>query len=215
MIKRSIIAAFGFLALNGCSHPVDTTTIQGLTIDPGIKKKAEKQIERSKDLDIFSESMQVYVNTGEIQSYENDQLTLNTSFGEYKSPFKSFYFWRGDSLTIDGAFGIWGGIGFDITIHDKKATIHHMLSSDDYPSYAYQEKDSLIFRLEVPCTDTKIILSEIPDSSKKQIIYGYVEFKSGSYYASQGSINEVELPRKKMRQHMKLYFKSGFLEMPQ
>jgi hypothetical protein len=64
----------------------------------------------------------------------------------------------------------------------------------------------------VPCTDTKIILSEIPDSTNKQIIYGYVEFKSDHYYASSGSVNGKEiLPRKKLRNNMKLYFKSGYL----
>ena len=89
-----------------------------------------------------------------------------------------------------------------------------MLSSDDFPSYAYNENDSLIFRLEVPCTDTKIILSEIPDSTKKQVIYGYVEFKSSDYFSSSGSADGQEiLPRQKLRNNMKLYFKSGKLEL--
>ena len=88
-----------------------------------------------------------------------------------------------------------------------------MLSSDDFPSYAYKEDDSLIFRLEVPCTETKIVLSEVPDSTKKQIIYGYVEFKSGSYFASHGSDDGPEmLPRLKQGNNMRVYFKCGRLD---
>jgi hypothetical protein len=89
-----------------------------------------------------------------------------------------------------------------------------MLASDDFPSYAYKENDSLIYRLEVPCTETKIILSEIPDSTKKPIVYGYVEFKSNNYYMSSGSADGHEiLPRKKQRANMKIYFKSGKLDL--
>ena len=133
---------------------------------------------------------------------------------EGKAPFKSFYLWKGDTLTIVGVFGLFGGIGFGIDIYKNNATLYHILSSDDFPSYAYKERDSLIYRLEVPCTDTKIVLSEIPDSTKKQVIYGYIEFKSGSYFASSGSADGHEiLPRQKLRNNMKLYFKSGKLNL--
>jgi hypothetical protein len=57
------------------------------------------------------------------------------------------------------------------------------------------------------------VLSEIPDPIKNQIVYGYVEFKSGDYYASSGSADGQEiLPRKKQRANMKIYFKSGHLD---
>ena len=116
-------------------------------------------------------------------------------------------------MGIDGAFGLFGGTGFSIKIIKGKATLYHMLASDEFPSYAYSEKDSLIFRLEIPCTDTKIVLSEIPDKTKKQVIYGYVEFKSGDYYASSGSVDGQEiLPRKKQRANMRIYFKSAHID---
>lgn len=215
-MTRNIITIFIFcLTLTACGQTKSTQNISGLTIDPSIKNEVEKHIETSKDYEMFGDKMQVYLNSGDIQSYENDSLILNSKFGENKAPFKSFYLWQGDTLTIDGAYGLWGGIGFGIEILNNKARLYHMLSSDDYPSYAYKENDSLIFRLEVPCTDTKIVLSEIPDSTKKQIIYGYVEFKSGDYFASTGSTNgEENLPRPKLRNNMKLYFKSGKLELP-
>jgi hypothetical protein len=157
--------------------------------------------------------MQVYFNSGFIESFENGSLIFSSKNQKGKVPFKSFYLWKGDTLTIDGAFGLFGGIGFGIDIYKNNATLYHMLSSDESPAYAYNEKDSLLFRLQVPCTDTKIILSEIPDSTKKQIIYGYIEFKSDNYFVSSGSADGHEiLPRQKLRTNMKLYFKSGKLD---
>ena len=113
-------------------------------------------------------------------------------------------------LLINYNYNFPGELIIFIDIYKNNATLYHMLSSADFPSYAYKENDSLIFRLEVPCSDTRIILSEIPDSTKKQIIYGYVEFKSGNYFASSGSADGQEiLPRQKLRNNMKLYFKSS------
>ena len=179
-MTRNIITIFLFcLTLTACGQTKNSGTIKGLTIDPNIKNEVEKNIESSKELDMFQDKMQVYLNSGFIESFQNDSLIFSSKSQHGKIPFKSFYLWKGDTLAIDGAFGLFGGIGFGIDIYKNNATLYHLLSSDDSPSYAYKENDSLIFRLEVPCTDTKIILSEIPDSTKKQIIYGYIEFKSG------------------------------------
>ena len=212
MTRNFIAISLFCLTLTACGQTKNSSTIKGLIIDPSIKNEVEKHIESSKELDMFKDKMQVYVNSGFIESFQNDSIIFSSSKQESKAPFKSFYLWKADTLTIDGAFGLFGGIGFGIDIYKSNATLYHMLSSDDFPSYAYKENDSLIFRLEVPCTDTKIILSEIPDSTKKQIIYGYIEFKSGSYFASSGSADGHEiLPRLKLRNNMKLYFKSGKL----
>ena len=214
-MTRNIIAIFFFcLTLSACGQAKNSSTVNGLTIDPNIKNEVEKHIETSKEFDAFKDKMPVYGNSILAESYQDDSLIFSSNDIKNKQLFKSFYFWKGDTLTIDGAFGLFGGIGFGIDIYKNNATLYHMLSSDDYPSYAYKENDSLIFRLEVPCTDTKIILSEVPDSTKKQIIYGYVEFKSGNYYASSGSVNGHEiLPRQKLRNNMKIYFKSGYLDL--
>ena len=214
-MTRNITAIFLFcLTLSACGQTKNSETVKGLTIDPSIKNEVEKHIENSKELDMFKDKMQVYLNSGFIESFQNDSLIFSSVKQEGKAAFKSFYLWKGDTLSIDGAFGLFGGVGFSIDINKNKATLYHMLSSDDFPSYAYNENDSLIFRLEVPCTDTKIVLSEIPDSTKKQIIYGYIEFKSGNYFASSGSADGHEiLPRQKLRNNMKLYFKSGKLDL--
>lgn len=214
-MTKNIFPIFIFcLTLTACGQTKDSETIKGLTIDPSIKTEVEKHIETSKEFEMFGDKMQVYLNSGSIESFQNDSLIFSSAKQKWKAPFKSFYLWKGDTLTIDGAFGLFGGVGFGINIYKNNATLYHMLSSDDFESYAYNENDSLIFRLEVPCTETKIVLSEIPDSTKKQIIYGYIEFKSGNYFASSGSVDGHEiLPRLKLRSNMKLYFKSGKLDL--
>jgi hypothetical protein len=214
MVKYlSIILIFGF-TLNSCGQAKRRNAIIGLTINKHIKSEVEKHIANSKEFDAFKDKMQVYANSVFIQSYENDSLTFNSSDTANKQIFKSFYLWQGDTLKIDGAFGLFTGVGFEIVIYKNKAILYHMLSSDDFPTYAYKENDSLKLRLEVPCTETKIILSEIPDSNRRQIIYGYVEFKSKNYYLSNGSVDGKEiLPRKKQRDNMKIYFKSAELNL--
>ena len=186
----------------------------GLTIDPNIKTDVEKNISTSA-FGAGQDQLLIYNNLMLVDFYEDDKLIFTFKDQDKKSTvFKSFYYWKGDTICIDGAFGLFGGTGFSTKITKSNATTYHMLASDEFPSYAYNEKDSLMFRLEVPCTDTKIVLSEIPDSTKNRTIYGYVEFKSGDYFASRGSLDGQEiLPRKKQRANMRIYFKSAKLDL--
>jgi hypothetical protein len=180
------------------------TTQKGFIIDPKIEGEAKKYITNSEfgNLPATFKDL-IYNNRIFAEAFENDSLVLSTmDSSDTKMVFKSFYYWLHDTLGIDGAFGLFMGDGFTIKIVKGHVTLYHMLASDEIPSVAYNEKDSLIFRIEVPCTDTKIILSEIPDSTRKQTVFGYVEFKSGNYYTSTGGT------RTKNRANMKIYFRS-------
>lgn len=211
-MKQIIIIFLFCLVLWSCKETNNTEIIAGLMIDTNIKEEVEKHIESEKELDEVKDKMQLYSNSISSESYQDDILSFTTNEATKKIIFKSFYYWFGDTLSIDGAYGMFGGTGFCIKIIKGKAQVYHLLASDDFPTYAYTEKDSLIYRLEVPCTDTKIILSELPDSAQQQIIYGYVEFKSKDFYSSTGSADGKEdLPRIKSRNNMKIYFKSGYM----
>lgn len=214
MTKYLIIVIIFCSTLYSCGQSTNGKSIGELTIDPNIKTEVEKNITPS-EFGVGQENNLIYNNRMLLDLYENDKLSISLKEQDNKSTvFKSFYFWQDDTLRIDGAFGLFGGTGFSIKIIKEKATLYHMLASDDFPSYAYKEKGSLIFRLEVPCSETKILLSEIPDSIKNQTVYGYVEFKSGDYYASSGSADGKEiLPRKKQRANMRIYFKSVKLDL--
>lgn len=203
----SFIIVFFTLLLFSCKQ----SNSDNFTLDPTIKTDVNEHIKSYENISL-EEIILIYANEMNAEFYENDELIFSTIDEQKYTIFKSFYLWQGDTLIIDGAYGLFGGLGFVIKIINNEVTLYHMLSSDDFPSYAYNEKDSLIFRLEVPCTETKIILSEIPDTINQQIIYGYVEFESENYFSSTGSVNGKEnFPRKKQRVNMKIYFKSGFL----
>jgi hypothetical protein len=208
-----LLIAFGS-TLCSCAQSTKENSISGLVIDPNIKSEVEKNISPS-EFGAGQEIVLIYENRMLLEFYENDKLNFSFTEQDNRSTvFKSFYYWKGDTLGIDGAFGLFGGTGFTVKIVKGKASLYHMLASDDFPSYAYNEKDSLTWRLEIPCTDTKIVLSEIPDSTKKQIVYGFVEFKSGDYYASSGFADGQEiLPRKKQKANMRIYFKSAYIEL--
>lgn len=193
MTKYLIIITTFCSILSARAQKTNDNPTAGLTIDPNIRTEVEKNITIS-EFGAGQDKILIYNNRMLLDFYEDDKLSISFKEQDNKSTvFKSFYYWQGDTLGIDGAFGLFGGTGFSIKIVKGKATLFHMLASDEVPSYAYNQKDSLIFRLEVPCTNTKIILSEIPDATKNKVIYGYVEFKSGDYYSSS---DEVNIPTK-------------------
>ena len=215
MIRFSTFTLICLLVIFTSYIPANNqSSIEGIIIDPTIKDSVEKLITKSEFE--FNEQSQISVYNNKVfaEIFENDKLAVSTYDNPPSLVFKSFYYLKTDSLFIDGAFGLFTGMGFTISIANKKATLAHMLTSDETPGYAYNEKSALLFRINVPCIDTKIILSELPDPAKKTTIYGYVEFKSKDYYSSSGSADGKEiLPRSKNRANMKIYFKSNFLPL--
>jgi hypothetical protein len=185
--------------------------VDGLVIDPSIREEVERRTGNPADFGPM-EGMLIYQNSIIADLYENDELTASINASDNrKDLFKSWYFWHNDTLWIEGGFGMFTGIGFTLKIENNKATLFHMVSTDDMPAYGYGETDSLRYRLEVPCTETKIILSEIPDSVTRPVIYGYVEFKSKDYYFCRFG-GDHTASREKQRAEMKIYFRSGYIE---
>ncbi|HLP63125.1 hypothetical protein [Flavobacterium sp.] len=214
MKKYILLILFNLNTFFSISQTNNDIYVDGLLIDPNIKIEAEKHFSDYKNYSQLANIIQIYDNSFLGEFYENDTLSFSNSDSSKKIIFKAFYFWKDNVLGINGAFGLFGGTGFYIKISNNKATLYHMLSSDDFPTYAYNEKDQLIDRLEVACSDTKIVLSEIPNKENKQLIYGYVEFKSDSYYSADGANFDGENPPKiKLRNNMRIYFKCGFIEL--
>lgn len=213
-MKYLIGLFFTALTIYSVGQTKDSDKIDGLTIDPSIKKKAEENIKDLKEFEKLNNGIQIFESRATLEFYENDSLIYSTNDTPKNIISKSFYLWRGDTLFIDGGIGLFGGGGFSIQLVKNKATVYHMLSSDEFPTYSYGEKTDLIYRLEVPCHDIKVILSGLPKKGEKQIIYGYVEFKSDNYFAGQGTLDGKEVePRKKSRSNMKMYFRSGLFDL--
>lgn len=162
----------------------------------------------------MSKDLLIYENPLLAEYYEDDSLTISTKNQDKKLIFKSFFYDHNDTLTIEGAYGMFGGFGFSIKINADEATIFHMLASDEFPTYSMNKNDSLKFRIEVPCTNSSLTLSKIPKMKAGEIIYGMVEFESGDYYQSGLMVDNKEIePREKVRMNMKVYFKSMYLDL--
>ncbi len=201
-----MITWFALFSLSSSTGQTSKSIIDGLIIDSSIKNEVEKNISDSE----FSKQSKILIYNSQmfIDIFEDDKQITSSDKNGISQIFKSFYYQRGDTLRIDGAFGLFTGIGFSIKIAKGKAVLYHLVTSDEIPAYSYTSDGNLIFRLEVSCTETKIILSEVPSKDKQQVIYGYVEFKSREYYSSKGS-----LPRSRYRVNMKVYFKSSKIHL--
>ena len=183
-------------------------------IDEAVKKKVEEKISE----DNFDKQLEglflFYENPIIVDYYENDSLAISTKHEMKKMLFKSFFYTKNDTVTIDGAFGMFGGFGFSIKFIENKPVIYHMLAADDFPIYSMTKDGELALRIEVPCTNTKLTLSELPKLKEEETIYGIVEFESGEYYRSSGMLDGKEIEeRRKIRMNMKIYFKSKFLDI--
>lgn len=184
---------------------------KGYVLDPSIQQEAVKHISNS-ELTQPAGPIQIYNNKIDVELYEDDVLKYSSADSSTYTVFKSFYYWKNDSLCIDGAYGLFGGTGFSICIVKDHAQLFHLLASDEDPSYAATAEGPLEYRLEVPCKQTKIILSHLPTKKYSPVIYGYVEFQSENYFQWSGSVGDKELPRKKEKANMKIYFKSARID---
>lgn len=192
----------------------EKTSVEWLTIQSEIMQEAQEHIKDLQEFHNLNLGMQIYNSNVYLEYYENDSLIVSTRYNPKSIISKSFYLWKGDTLIIDGGIGFAVGSGFSLQVIKNKAKLYHMVSSDEIPTYAYGENTDLIYRLEVPCHEVKVVLSELPLKGSNQIIYGYVEFKSDNYFSSGETLNGKEIgSRKKLRANMKMYFRSGLLTL--
>lgn len=200
---------FACLVINSSGQTTSSIHIEGLIIDLKIKGEVEAGIKDLDELKDINLGMEIYETKVSIEFYEDDSLIFSTSDRPKGIISKAFYYWRGDTLTIDGGIGLAVNAGFSIRIVGNTAMVYHMVSSDESPQYAYSETTEIRHRLDVPCFNYKAVLSELPEKGKGQTIYGYIEFQSKNYF-SRGRIkdgSEIER-RKKLRSNMKMYFRS-------
>ena len=187
---------------------------QNFKVDPEIEQLVESKVS---DLgyENFGDDIMLFYDTEVITNYyENDSLIVSTQGEKRMMLFRSFYYSIGDTLSIDGLYGMFGGIGFSVKIIDNEAKVFHLLTGDEFPEYSLTEEGELEFRIEVPCTNTNLILSKVPIQKEGEVIYGMVEFSSGEYFhgISQFDGKEVE-ERKRVRSDMKIYFKSKYIDI--
>ena len=217
-MKRYIIFSvliFYFFSCFSQSNRLKWT--DSIVVDANIKNDGEKYFKKYKNIENLNGNL-IYEMPLYIEIYKDGKLLWFRNFKSDKNiVFKSGYFWHGDTLIIEGTNGIDGGTGFIIKYYKGKTKLYNLLITDKYdskfPNYAYGIDDSLKFRVEIPWTKTKIILSEIPKYKLNKIIYGYVEFDGNEFYQCDRDGAGVKFEYQKLRTKMKIYFKSSNLNL--
>jgi hypothetical protein len=188
---------------------VQTSALKGVIIDPAIKSEAEKHIESAPESGMAIQKMQIFSTPLLCSLYKDDKVEFENSDVTKKMVFKSFIVFEGEKISINGIFGIYGGEGFVINIEDNTAVLSHLISADDFATLAYTSTSEFLLRLEVPCTNTKIVLSAVPQKGSGEVIYGYIEFTGTDFYFGFSEDGVEATPRQKQRSNFKIYFKSG------
>jgi hypothetical protein len=186
-----------------------TSAVSGVEINPAIKFEVEKHIQSAPESQMAIEKMQIFSTPLICSLYKDDKLEFESSDFSKKMVFKSFITFDGNKTSISGIFGIFGGEGFVINIENNKAVLSHLISADDFATLAYTSTSEFLLRLEVPCTNTKIVLSALPKKGSDELIYGYVEFTGTDFYFGFSEDGIEATPRQKQRSNFKIYFKSG------
>jgi hypothetical protein len=194
MMKK--IAVILVLFLNSCQQKTE-----GFRIDKTIQKEVE---ERTKSTEFSSSTNEtfLYETSADIEFFEDGEVEYDSK-GEIKTMFRSYYYEQEGVISIVGAYGMFDGFGFSIKIQDNKATVYALVSSGDLPNYSLTEDGKREAKLEVPCTNAKLILSKYPEVKNNDPIYGYVEFESQDFYSGLEYQNQTQ-----QRLNMKVYFKA-------
>lgn len=203
-----------FISLVVVSQSIDTTLTE-FTINEEIQGEVEKRIaELEVDLKSHDEFL-LYDNILIADCYENDLLTESYTEQEEKTMmFRSYYYAQGDTLSIEGVFGVFTGVGIAIDFIDGIPVVYNLLLGEDYPDYSSTPGGTPEERIKVPCSDSKLVLSKMPKVKDREYLYGYVEFRGGPFY--QGVATRVgEEPKEdlELRMNMKIYFKAKYAEI--
>lgn len=210
-MKNKILILFILFGITVCAQKTESKKLE-LVIDKSIKDIVESKVKKSKYSRDFGGFL-IYETPETVEFFVNDSLAMSTN-GDKADLFKSFYYEKNDTISIDGAFGLFGGFGFSIKLIDKKPFVYTLMAADEIPIYSLTKSDSLELRIEVSCKNVKLILSKQPKLKSEEIVYGYLEFESSEFYQGNPIFGRKETQERiKLKMNMKVYFKSKFIDI--
>jgi hypothetical protein len=118
----------------------------------------------------------------------------------------SWYFISKDTIDLVAHIGNFESIALLIRFLKNQPTPLFYRASHEKGDnfFKVNKSDTLRDQIEVYPDWYQLKLSEIPDTIKKQVIYGYINMKSGDYYEKRDSVE------KKRSIEMKFYFRSQY-----
>ncbi|MEL6657868.1 MAG: hypothetical protein AAFP77_20525 [Bacteroidota bacterium] len=186
-------------------EPVD------IIIDSSIVKAVEERISPFEPDGMLHDQLQLHENVLLAVYYENDSLLFDTRELNRSMPFKVFYLPKSDTVYLAGFYGFFSGFGFLMKWVDKKPYLYHSAAAD----YAYTPDSPLEYRVDVPCTAAKAVLSKEPEFVVGEVIHGMVQFSSDEYYQVEALADgEEQGGRLRIRMDMTIYFKAKYTFTP-
>ncbi|HEY0057687.1 MAG TPA: hypothetical protein VGB56_01045, partial [Flavisolibacter sp.] len=112
-----------------------------------------------------------------------------------------------DTIGLVAHFGGLGTQALLIRFIGGRPTVWLFLAAHEveHPGlFRINKTDSFSNQLEVPPIRYQLKLSEIPDTTNKQVIFGYIDMESGEYFDKRDPEEE------KLKVRMKFYFRSQY-----
>lgn len=190
---------------SSCKQPGRRTSFTGhditqfVSIDSAFRKIANSKIQLISDG--YDSYFKAYI---EARFFSNGLLTDSIIDDNYKMT--SWYSIQKDSIDlvvhIDGFESVALLLRF---IHDKTFVRFYRAPHETVGDYfKINKNDPFSHQIEVVPSYYKLELSEIPDSLKKQVVYGHIDMMSRDYYDSRDSIEQAH------KVQMKFYFRSQY-----
>ena len=172
-----IIVLFIFIAC-GTSANDKSKPVNHFTIDSLIQKEAKENIS-FKNRESAFEDGNTFITHYKSKTYRND--TLYSDIDTLRNV-QSSYYWSGDSLIVSMGLAHSYSSLLIISSNKKIKFFLEACTHENYPKFKLNLSDTATDCLLVPLKDYELILSEIPDISSKQAIYGYVKYGTATYY---------------------------------
>ena len=191
------------IVIVSCDSVKKTSEEHIFRIDSTIKIVAQKEIWNSE----YKKPKYGFATKLTAEFFENDTLT-DLYQDSIDNTFSASYSWHNDTLKLTGNIGDLTQTGFAADIYkDSTAVIYHNQCSHSHKQYKLKLSDTLVQCIKVPCTYSELYLSNFPDKTKDEEIYGYITFKSENFYYQNGQENS------KLRANMKFYFRAFNYDM--
>jgi len=138
-----------------------------------------------------------------VKLYSNDLLVDSI----IKPDFEMMSWYDSYKDTIDLVAHVGEFETFALLVHfikGKPIVFLYMASHEHQNYFRINITDSFSNQIEVPVTKFRLELSEIPDTIKKPIIFGFINMESADYYEKRDSLE------KRLSAKMKFYFRSQY-----
>lgn len=193
IMKKLQVIIFTLSLLFSVYGQAQTTSITTFKVDSSIQGRVDTQT-RSINGVAFGKF--------DIRLFLNDSLIVDTYDKDSNFYFLTFAILKNDRIGITGYAGLFTGVGFYLEISENCYELKCLLRAEG-EVYKYNQEDTTLFSgLFVPCSESALTLSAHPTFQEHDIVSGYFELKSKSFW--EGSKEKD----RKYRIELKAYFKT-------